>query len=145
MGTPPPLPRTYQPRRNWLERNLKWFIPVLVLVVLAGIGAFVFTLLSLMKSSDAYTGALALVKSSPAVTTAIGTPVKDGLFFTGNIEEGGSSGSADFSVPISGPKGSANVYVNARRSNGEWHYEHVMVCIDNTRQKIELGNTNNIQ
>ncbi len=140
MQTPPPLPRTQSP--DWMRRNWKWFVPVLCLVVLVCVGVFGATLLTLMKSSDAYSGAVMRAKSSPAVIAALGTPVKDGLFFSGNISENNSSGSADLVIPISGPKGTASVYVSASRSLGRWRFDNLVVQIDKTKQRIDISDTN---
>jgi hypothetical protein len=125
-----------------MGRNWKWFVPLLCLVVLMGIGGFVAGLLALMKSSDAYSGAVARAKASPAVLTALGSPIKDGLFFTGNISENNSSGSANLAVPISGPKGTAKLYVSASRSSGQWHFDNLIVLVDETKQRIDISDTN---
>ncbi len=95
-----------------------------------------------MKSSDAYSGALARAKNNPAVIAALGSPVKDGLLFAGNISENNSSGQANFVIPISGPKGSATLQVTATRSSSQWHYDDLTVQIANTKQLIDLLNTN---
>src|SRR5438105_7409583 len=53
---PPPLP-SQPPRRNWWERNWKWFVPTgcMTLIVLAMlfVACIVFFALSILKSSDA--------------------------------------------------------------------------------------------
>lgn len=141
MKTPPPLPRT-RPPTDWMTRNWKWFVPLLCLVILVGIVGFAVTLLALMKSSGAYSGAMARVKSSPAATAALGTPIKDGFFFTGNISESDSSGSANFVIPINGPKGTAKFYVSASRSLSQWHYDKLVVKIDQPKQVIDILDTN---
>jgi len=127
-----------------MTRNWKWFVPLLCLVCLACLGGFVALGLTLMKSSDAYSGAVARVKSSPAIIAAIGTPVKDGLFFSGNISEINSSGSANLVIPISGPKGTANLYVSASRSFSKWHFDELVVEINKTKQRIDITDTNQL-
>src|ERR1700679_4320264 len=136
MQSPPPLPGT--PPSNWMGRNWKWFVPLLCLVVFMGIGGFVVGLLALMKSSDAYSGAVARAKASPAVLTALGSPIKDGLYFTGNITENNSSGNANLAIPISGPKGTAKLYVSASRSSGQWHFDNLTVLVNETKQRIDI-------
>ena len=87
---PPPLPRP----TDWFGRNWKWFVPMLVLVT-AGVFGGVFTaILAVMKSSDAYQGAVARAGASPAVTAALGTPVTAGFWVLGNIHVSGPSGQA---------------------------------------------------
>jgi len=75
--------------------------------------------------------------------TALGTPIKDGFFFTGNISEGNGSGNANLSIPIHGPKGSATIYVAATRNSGQWHFNRMIVQVAATREQIDLSDTNN--
>jgi hypothetical protein len=125
-----------------MDQNWKWFVPLLSLLVLLCLGGFFVGGLALMKSSDAYSGAVARAKASPAVLTALGSPIKDGLFFAGNIKENNSSGSANLAIPISGPKGTAKLYVSASRSSGQWHFDNLIVLVDKTEQRIDLSDTN---
>lgn len=128
--------------RGWMDRNWKWFIPLLV--VASGtvmvtffvlIFAFVF---SLMKSSDAYKDAVARTRADPAVQAAIGTPIEEGLFVTGNINTSGSSGQADLAIPLSGPKGNATIYLVATKSAGAWNFSTLVVEIRDTGERINL-------
>ncbi len=70
---------------------------------------------------------------------SLGEPVKDKFWFTGNISVSGSSGNADFAIPVSGPKGSATVYVVAKKSAGTWHYETLVVKVDGREAAIDLA------
>jgi hypothetical protein len=79
--------------------------------------------ISSYKSSDTYSGAIARVKSSPAVIASLGSPIKDAFFFTRNINVTSSDGSANLAIPISGPNGTAKLYVSASRSLRIWHYD----------------------
>lgn len=93
----------------------------------------------LMKSSAAYSGALDRARASPEVRGALGAPIEDGLFVTGQINVSGPTGKAELSFPIKGPRGRATVYVAASKSLGEWHFEHVIVEIDKNGERIELS------
>src|SRR6202012_6093230 len=133
----PPVPGA--PPSNWIGLNWKWFVPLVSLLGFLCLVGFIVGGLGLMKSSDAYTGAIARAKASPAVLTALGSPVKDGLLFTGNIAENNSSGSANLAIPISGPKGTAKLYVTASRSSDRWHFDSLIVLVDETKQRINLS------
>jgi hypothetical protein len=137
MQTPPPLPKE-QPT-DWWGRNWKWFTPLTISIVLAAIGGFVAAIMGFIKSSDAYTGALARARSAPAVVDAIGTPIKDGFIVSGNISASGASGAAELAIPVSGPKGSASILVQASKSLGVWHFDHMIVQVDATQQRIDLS------
>jgi hypothetical protein len=106
------------------------------------VGGFVLAIMSfvsaMMKSSDAYKQALTKAKESPAVLYALGTPITEGYFTSGSINVSGPSGSADLAIPISGPKGEATIYVEARKSAGEWTYSALVVQIGTTHQRINL-------
>ena len=142
MQTPPPLPRARSP--GWMSRNWIWFVPLCCLLALASIGGSILLITTVMKSSDAYSGAVARARSNPAVVAALGTPIKDGFFFTGNISEENSSGRAKLVIPISGPKGAASLFVSATRSSGEWHFDDLVVEINGTKQRIDITDTNEL-
>ena len=153
--TPPPVPSGQvpptgqdvplppgQPRKGWWGRNWKWFVPTgcltLLLVVggcIAGLVGFVF---SLIKSSDAYKDALAAAQASPAVQKALGTPIEAGLLVMGNIHVSGTSGNADLTIPISGPKGEATIYAVATKSAGKWTFDRLEVAIEDSDERLDL-------
>ena len=58
---------------------------------------------------------------------AIGTPIKEGMFVSGNTHVDGASGNADLSIPISGPKGKATIYAAATKFAGKWTYDKLVV------------------
>jgi hypothetical protein len=131
-----------QPGKTWWGRNWKWFLPVGclgALVLFAGfIASIMFVTFGVMKSSDAYKDAVAKARAHPAVQESIGTPIEEGLVVTGNIHVSGSSGNADLSIPLSGPKGDATLFVQAQKSAGQWIYSTLVVEIRATKQRIDL-------
>ena len=130
------------PRPGWWSRNWKWFVPTGCLAIVAMIAAFVAMIVIIvfgaLKSTDVYKNAVARAKADPAVIDALGTPVKEGMFLSGSTSTTGPSGEAELSIPISGPKGEATIYVVAKKSAGEWTYERLVVEIAQTKQRIEL-------
>jgi hypothetical protein len=110
-----------------------------MLLLVAG---FVFVIVSIvfgaMKSSDAYKAALAKAKADPRVVTALGSPITDGFFVSGNTNVSGSSGHADLTVPISGPKGKGTIYFVASKFAGEWTFSKLMVEVAATGERIDL-------
>ena len=148
---PPPVPpgqpfypgQMPPPQRGWFGRNWLWFIPAGCLSVLllgaVSIGALVFFVFGAMKSSDVYKTAVAAAKSNARVSEALGTPVEEGTFLSGSINLNGSSGNADFAIPISGPKGKATVYTTATKSDGTWTYSKLSVHVDKSGEDIDLN------
>lgn len=127
---------------TWWSRNWKWFVPVGCLSSLALLAAFVgliFVFVSgLMTSSGAYRQALAKAAVHPEVVRALGTPIKDGFFTSGQIQVSGPSGHAELAIPISGPEGKATLYLEARKSTGEWSFSKLVVELRGSGRRIDL-------
>lgn len=142
MITPPPLPAAKS--GGWLSRNWVWVVILGFLLFVTCIAGGVFGLLAIMKSSDAYTGAVARASSNQAVVGALGSPVKEGIFFTGNISEGNSSGKANLMIPLHGPKGKGSLFVLATRSEGEWDFDKLVLKVEGSGQRIDVLDTNEL-
>ena len=144
MGTPPrtPAPSIQKAPPGWWSRNWKWFVPVgcLTLIVLfaAFVGGIIFVATSAMKSSDAYKLAMAKAQSNPLVQQKLGTPIEAGMFVSGSVNVEGTSGKADITIPISGPKGKGSIYVDATKFAGEWKFNRLEVEIDGETDHIDL-------
>jgi TonB family protein len=118
-----------QQQKGCLGRNWKWMLPVGCLgLILAGvlvIGGIFFAAMSAIKSSEVYKGALQRARSNPEAVALLGEPINDGWFVKGNINFAGSSGTANFEVPISGPKKSGTLFVRASYEGAAWMYERL--------------------
>jgi hypothetical protein len=129
-------------RSNWFARNWKWAAPTGCLLMVALVGAFIgtifFFVFSMMKSNDAYQHSLETARHNPAVVAALGQPIEDGWLVSGNFEESGGAGQANFSIPISGPKGSGTLYVEAKKSAGAWNYSNMVLQVDGSGKRIDL-------
>ncbi|MEP6907383.1 MAG: cytochrome c oxidase assembly factor Coa1 family protein [Pseudoxanthomonas sp.] len=115
---------------GWWKRHWKWAVPVLAALALTLFAGFILLVVSavfgMIKSSDAYQGAMRQLRSSPAAATALGAPIREGWFPMGNIKINGPSGEANLQIPVSGPKGKGDLFVEATKSAGAWHF-HVLV------------------
>src|SRR3954471_6507362 len=133
-----------QPASGWWNRNWKWFVPTgccLTPLVLGGafVAFLVLVVFGALKQSDAYKTAVARAKSDSRVEAALGTPITEGWWLSGNTNVNGASGDADLSIPISGPKGKGTIYAVATKSAGDWTYSKLQVKIDSTGETIDLG------
>jgi len=133
------------PRPNWWSRNWKWLVPVVCVVgvvmtavPLVAIYLFASFFLHMMKTSGGYQEALAAARANPAAVQALGAPIKDGWFPTGSIEGGGSSGSSDLAISVSGPKARGTLYVRATSSMGDWHLTMLVLQLKGTGERIDL-------
>ncbi len=147
MGTPPITPAPYtmgppQPPTSWWNRNWKWFVPVGCLSIVAIIAGFVallvFLVMGSIKSSDAYKLALEKAQQNPIVQQKLGTPIQAGTFVAGSINVSGTSGKADLTIPISGPKGKGAIYVDATKFAGEWKFNRLEVGFDAGGERVDL-------
>ena len=148
MGTPPAIlppssPAQIPPQRpGWWARNWKWFVPVGCLTVIALFAAFMAGIVLLvtgsMKSSDAYKLALDKAQKDVRVQQRLGTPIESGIFVSGGINVEGSSGKADLTIPISGPKGKGTIYVDATKFAGEWKFNRLEVGFGDDPERVDL-------
>ena len=145
---PPPPPFTPAPQPSqppgWWSRNWKWFVPTgccLTPLVLGGAFAafIILVVFGAMKQSEAYKMAVARAKADQRVTNALGTPIEEGWFLSGKTNVEGSSGNADLTIPISGPKGKGTIYAVATKSAGEWTFSKLAVKIDSSGETIDLN------
>jgi hypothetical protein len=153
MGSPfPPQQPYYMPPTAPYERPPSWFqrnrrlaigagcalVALVVLLALAFASAIFFGVMSLMKSSGAYAEAVAAARQDPDVRQAIGEPIEEGWYVTGNVQTSGPSGAASLAIPLSGPKGSGTLYVEGRKRADRWRYTVMEFQVKGNSRRIVL-------
>jgi len=127
--------------RGWLQRNLKWALPVgclgILLLFALFVGGIFTAVMTSFRSSDVYQQALALARANPEVQQALGLPIEPGWMVTGSINVAGSGGDANLAIPISGPRGAGSIRLQAKKSAGKWEYQQLEVVVTNG-SKIDL-------
>lgn len=132
MNTYPPSqpPAPQKSSKKW------WFLGCggclgIVVVILLVIGFGLYSVMGLIKKSDAYAEASQRSKNSPVIQEAIGTPIEEQFWVTGAINTNNGAGTADFIIPLSGPKGKAIVTVKATKAAGAaaWEYQVMKAVI----------------
>lgn len=129
-------------KRSWWQRNWKWFVPVgclgLVLCGVALVAAIVSIAMGAVRSSEPFQAAVARAKADPAAVEALGEPVSVGWLVTGSINVSGPSGSADFAIPLRGPRGKGTLYVVAGKEAGRWEYRVLELEVEGRTERIQL-------
>lgn len=151
----PPVPQGYapvpnKPQKGWFGRNWLWFIPVIIIlpIILCCGGCSLLGYFTVQKGMEelknfpGYKNSVAAMEANTDVTDALGTPIEvAGLIAaasTGNPAEISES-EIDISYPITGPKGSGLLIIDAELdSNGQWVWRTLTVHIDATGEDIDL-------
>lgn len=127
---------------TWWQRNWKWFLPVgclgLLLVFLAFGAAVTLLVFRAIQSTEPAQYARIRAQRDTRVIAALGQPVEQGLWISGNVSSDAASGAAELALPISGPRGEATVYVVARKTAGRWEYSVLEVEVDGSPVRIDL-------
>ena len=108
---------------------------VLFALMLLAMATLVF---GFFKNSAVYQEAVEIATTDAQVIRELGSPVKTGFFISGNISTSGSSGEADFAIPVSGPQGSGTIFVVAEKSGGEWTFRTLAVKIGADSRRLNL-------
>lgn len=135
-----------RPNPGWFGRNWKWFVPtgclsvllLAALIMVAVVGMSMKGLSSLMSSSVPVRHAMELAQADPAVVAALGKPLETGMTFSGSLHTENANGSADLRIPVTGPKGSGQLYVKGDRQADRWSYSLIEMAIDASGQRIDL-------
>jgi len=100
------------------KRSRKWIIAVVLfsvvvpIVMTVGILGLVFGGLYFgSKSTEEFKCAMTEINTNKEAIELLGTPIEDGYFVMPNIEISGPIRRVNFSVPVSGPKGSGSLQV----------------------------------
>jgi len=127
---------------TWFTRNWKWAVPfgvlAMLLLAVAFIGGILFLVENSFQHSEFYTQALARARANPQVAEKIGQPLQAGWLASGKLNTSGSSGDADISIPVSGPKGKGTLYVVAKKSAGVWTLVTLQVEVAGEAERINL-------
>ncbi|WP_350286476.1 cytochrome c oxidase assembly factor Coa1 family protein [uncultured Croceitalea sp.] len=129
------------PQPSWWKRNWKWVVPLggcLTVIVFAIVlfTSIYFGVTKIMEDSKPYVHAFELINNDEQLIELLGSPIaKDGAV-QGNIDWINGNKSAQMSIPISGPKGSGTLFINATGKGETWNYHEIRVEIN--EQEINL-------
>ena len=138
----PPYPLHPAPmKKSWLERNPLWKIPFGCLTLVLLLGLFIITLFTVINTSfrrsDVYKEAMSRATGSLQVREQLGEPIKPAWLISGQLNVRGSTGSANLSIPILGPRGRGLIRAVAQKS-GVWRFTCLRVSIEGQPGNIDL-------
>lgn len=131
-----------EPRKNWWQRNWKWFVPTgclsLIAVFIIFIVAMFFTVTSMLKESTPYVDAFENATTNSYVIEQLGEPIEQSALIQGQISVSNNDGDADIRIPLKGPKGEALLHVVGQKHDGKWTYSKMSVTIEPSNEVINL-------
>jgi len=131
-----------QPELGWMQRNWKWAVPVMAVcaaaIVAALVAALLFGVRSMMQGSEPYRVALREARLEPKLVKRLGKPIEPGFMPMGSINTSGDGGAASLQIPLSGPRASATLLVQARREAGQWRYHTLQAVLADDGERIDL-------
>lgn len=131
-----------EPRKNWWQRNWKWFVPTgclsLIAVFIIFIVAMFFTVTSMLKESTPYVDAFESATTNSYVIEHLGEPIEQSALIQGQISVSNNDGDADIRIPLKGPKGEGLLHVIGTKLNGEWTYSKMSFSIEPSNEVINL-------
>lgn len=106
-----------------------------------GVGAFVgiplffavifAIIMTAFHSSTPFEMTMERLRDHPAVELHLGHPIEASWWTSGDIQLRNSNGWAELSFDISGPRGTASVYIHMIKERGAWRYEVLQVIDEN--------------
>lgn len=128
------------PQPSWWKKNWKWVIPLagcftLIIIFIIFIGSIFYGVTSALEESQPYEYALEKINQDDEIIDELGSPIeKDGII-SANYNYNNGKKTAKLSIPVSGPKGSGTLFVEASGEGDNWTY-HVI--------RIEIRDNENI-
>lgn len=131
------------PRKSWFARNWGWAVPLggcltIIIAFFVFVGSLIFGVNEFISESMPYKNALAKVNEDEYVIDILGSPIESDGIVNGNMSYKNSTGMADISIPIKGPKGKAKLYAVGTKNNDLWTYTEIYVIIEETGEQIDI-------
>lgn len=101
-----------------------------IVLVIVLVSSIFFGVTKIMEGSEPYDYAFALINKDEELLELLGTPIeKDGIVQS-NMNWVNGTKSAKMVIPISGPKGTGTLYINATGKGDTWDYHEIRVEVE---------------
>jgi hypothetical protein len=124
------------------RRTLAWIAGGLVAaaaIVVVGAALLFAGIVTAIKSHDSYQLTERYVAAHPVVQAQIGEPVEFASFPMGQTTTNGSSGNSDWTVSLSGPKGSGKAQVVSVRDARGWRVHQAILVTPRGNYDLSPG------
>ncbi len=135
-GTGTDLQHFKKIQKYWTYAALIFVAIIIAILLFFAITALV--IFFVITNSTVYKDSYRLVQNNPATIEVLGQPIESGLIIMGSIKTSGSSGNAELSYSVSGPKNGGNVIVKAVRSSNKWSYQELTLTIKGSDEIIDI-------
>ncbi|MEM9018017.1 MAG: cytochrome c oxidase assembly factor Coa1 family protein [Verrucomicrobiota bacterium] len=115
-------------------------LSLIALAIIIG-GAIFMGVFGLLKKTEPYQDSLAVAQSNPAAIAVMGEPIEPGFFVSGSVNFSNGEGSAELTIPVSGPNATGSIEVIAKKATGAttWSYEKRELKVLGEQYPILLG------
>jgi len=108
------------------------------MLIVLFIGVIVLVVFGTIRSSEPYRHAVRVASHDSRALSTLGGPVMLGWKMIGNISVQNDSGQADLSIPVQGSADKGTIHVVAKKSEGEWTYDKLMLEVDDSPERVDL-------
>ena len=131
--------------KNWLQRNIKWLLPVIVVVCFLGSALFSTVsdaqmggYVTALNDDALYKDALKQAQKNKEVVKVLGTlePIDQMAIIESNVEYSDNNNHVNLSVRVKGSKAKGKMDVIATKGNNTWQYNAITIRIKDTKQEI---------
>ena len=128
-------------QRSWLRKN--WRPALVIWLAVCASGAVLGFAVAFFESSSSEitSKALATAERNPLLSDRLGSPLHKGWLLSGSVETTPASGHAELAIPVSGPKGSGTLYVEAHKQAGLWKIDLLQFGAKESDERTDLLST----
>ncbi len=129
---------------DWAWENKLLVLPIALALMFSLCGgcfglAYISSLQALRKN-PLHIKSVEAARGNEQVVKELGLPIEGGIISEGNIEvdDEMQQGYADCTIPISGPIGSAKLFVKAKLEEGTWTINSLQASLENSGQIVTI-------
>lgn len=134
-----------QKKKSWFGRNWPWAVPAggcltLIIIAAIGIGAVFVKMPELLNNLEPITYGITEASTNEYVIEALGEPIEGDRHgeTKGDIDFKNKNSDINISMPLKGPKGTAELVIKGKKENDEWIYEKLVIIVNETGEEINL-------